>query len=549
MAYLMTDAAAGGQAALQLQQSMAAAPYVQQQTDAAVEQTQLKLQQDRLKLEQDRLKASYAPEALALQAQQDQENLAKTRLANTVGEINLKDDKTSREVLQNLYADPAFKLLDPGDQQRKIGASLQERGLVEQGVKAFVQADVSDLRKLTNELKQHESNRLELNKVVAYLTGASDEQVKELISNMPQAMKDTIDKQLPNWSKQTDTKLQKAQLEALSQNGIGRNDLGTHQKRLEILDKQIELQNERVKFQETMSENRRNRGSGSSTSADDKREDSQYRQARRDAVRIDSDYKKPIKEAEDAWKKAYEQDNKKTGLFAIFGGGSSAIADAKDKPEKIAELKSSKAWNDLQALRKEAVEKKLNALEGMPEGREKDKLFGLYQKELVLLDTAVPREPGSAGKVVEGSIPPPTKGGMPTNAKTHDGYPARKNADGSYSTELTITVTNPKLNGGKPTNIPSLWKGKEVNEETAVANALASGAKYDSFSTIPEAVSAAKEKSKGGGAAATSNNQPVKLTQAQNDAAIDRANEAINKGADPKEVRARLKAAGVKFKE
>jgi hypothetical protein len=33
----MTDAAAGGQAALQLQQSMAAAPYVQQQTDAAVE--------------------------------------------------------------------------------------------------------------------------------------------------------------------------------------------------------------------------------------------------------------------------------------------------------------------------------------------------------------------------------------------------------------------------------------------------------------------------------------------------------------------------------
>lgn len=540
----MTDAAAGGQAALQLQQSMAAAPYVQEQTDAAAEQTQLKLQQDRLKLEQDRLKASYAPEALALQLQQDQENLAKTRFANTVGEINLKDDKTSREVLQDLYKDPAFKLLDPGDQQRKIGASLQERGLVEQGAKALVQADVSDLRKLTNELKQHESNRVELNKTVAYLTGASDEQVKELISKMPQAMKDTIDKQLPNWSKQTDTKLQKAQLEALSRNGLDKNDLGTHQKRLEVLDKEIELQSERIRVQEAILENARNRGnrgSGGGTSADDKREDSQYRQARRDAIRIDADYKKPIKEAEDAWKKAWEQDNKKTGLFALVGGGSSAIADAKDSPDKTAELKSSKAWNDLQAIKKEVIEKRLNVLEGMPEGKQKDKLFELYQRELMLVDTAVPG-------VVVGKIPPPAKGGMPTNAKTHDGYPARKNADGSYSTELSITVTNPKLNGGKPTNIPSLWKGKEVNEETAVANALASGAKYDSFSTIPEAVSAAKEKSKGGGAAATSNNQPVKLTQAENDAAVDRANEALKKGANREEVMARLKAAGVKFK-
>ena len=541
----MTDAAAGGQAALQLQQSMAAAPYVQQQTDAAAEQTQLKLQQDRLKLEQDRLKASYAPQALALQAQQDQEILAKTRFANTVSELNIKDDKTSREVLQDLYKDPAFKLLDSGDQQRKIGASLQERGLVEQGAKAFAQADVSDLRKLTTELKQHESNRVELNKTVAYLTGASDEQVKELISNMPQAMKDTIDKQLPNWSKQTDTKLQKAQLEALSRNGLDKNDLGTHQKRLEVLDKEIALQSERIRVQEAILENARNRGnrgSGGGTSADDKREDSQYRQARRDAIRIDADYKKPIKEAEDAWKKARAEDSKKTGLFAFVGGGSSAIADAKDSPDKTAELKSSKAWNDLQALKKDVIEKRLNVLEGMPEGKQKDKLFELYQRELMLVDTAVPG-------VVVGEIPPPAKGGMPTNAKTHDGYPARKNADGSYSTELSITVTNPKLNGGKPTNIPSLWKGKEVNEETAVANALASGAKYDSFSTIPEAVSAAKEKSKGGGAAATSNNQPAKLTQAENDAAIDAANIALKKGANREKVLERLRKAGVKLKE
>jgi len=537
----MTDAAAGGQAALQLQQSMAAAPYVQQQTAAAAEETQLKLQQDRLK-------ASYAPQEAALKLQQDEENLAKTKFANTVGEIALKDDKTSREVLQNLYKDPEFKKLDPGDQQRKIGASLQERGLTEQGAKAFAQADVSDLKKINTELKQHESNRLELNKTLAYLAGANDEQIKELVSNMPQEMKDNIDKQLPGWSKQTDTKLQKAQLEALSQNGLGKNSLGEHQKRLELLEQQIKIRELQVKVQESILENKRHRGGG--TSADDKREDSQYRQARRDAVRIESDYKKPIKEAEDAWKKAFEEDNKKRGLFTIFGGGSSAIEDVKNKPEEKAGLQSSKAWNNLQELKKEVVEKKLNVLEGMPESKEKDKLFDLYQRELLLLETATPEEPKPKtipGKVAEGKIPP-AKEGMPTNAKTHDGYPARKNADGSYSTELSITVTNPKLNGGKPTNIPSLWKGKEVDEETAVANALASGVKYESFSTIPEAVSAAKEKSKRGGAAATSNKQPTKLTQAENDALVDAANKAIDKGADREKVLERLKAAGVKFK-
>ena len=58
----------------------------------------------------------------------------------------------------------------------------------------------------------------------------------------------------------------------------------------------------------------------------------------------------------------------------------------------------------------------------------------------------------------------------------------------------------------------------------------------------------AKEKSKSGGAA-TSNKPPAKLTQEQNDAAITKANEAIQKGADPAEVKARLRKAGVSFKE
>jgi hypothetical protein len=85
---------------------------------------------------------------------------------------------------------------------------------------------------------------------------------------------------------------------------------------------------------------------------------------------------------------------------------------------------------------------------------------------------------------------------------THDGYPARMNPDGSYSTELSVTVTDPRLNGGRPTNIPSLWKGKEVDEDEAVANALSSGKQYQAFGSIPEAVKAAEMRSAQGGAAA-----------------------------------------------
>jgi len=89
------------------------------------------------------------------------------------------------------------------------------------------------------------------------------------------------------------------------------------------------------------------------------------------------------------------------------------------------------------------------------------------------------------------------------NAKTHDGYPARLNADGTYSTEVSITVTDPRLNNGRATNIPSLWKGQEVSEEEAVANALASGKTYPAFSSIQQAVKAAQTRSDAGGAANT----------------------------------------------
>ena len=83
---------------------------------------------------------------------------------------------------------------------------------------------------------------------------------------------------------------------------------------------------------------------------------------------------------------------------------------------------------------------------------------------------------------------------------THDGYPAVQLENGSHMTEYSITVTDPRLNNGRPTNIPSLWERKIVDQNTAVDKALQSKKEYKSFDTIKEAVSDSERKSNAGGA-------------------------------------------------
>lgn len=70
-----------------------------------------------------------------------------------------------------------------------------------------------------------------------------------------------------------------------------------------------------------------------------------------------------------------------------------------------------------------------------------------------------------------------------------------KNADGSVTTERSITVTDARLNGGKPTNIPTVWGGQIVSDDEAVDNAARSGRSWPAFNSIDEAVAAAKQRS------------------------------------------------------
>lgn len=566
MPYMMSDLTAGSTAVRQLQQNAIASQYDAAAIAAGAEETQLKL-------EQDRLKALYAPIEADAKAKQDKQTLEQTRLSNLVNQSKIDVNSEKKAAILKVTADPGYSKLSPADQSRKLAAAVM--GIDSADGERFTKlADSEDSKAIINSLKEHEENRLQIGNALATVRGATDEQMTELINKMPDPMKSSIKANIPGFFEQTDRKLQKAQLEALMNNGEGKNNMAANEQRLNILDLQIkraELANKAIEKElenikarganiaatgeniEATGKNIKSKGTAKAGSKDDKqdeadakREDKQYGQFRRDASRIDFEFKRPVQEATDAFKKAVKVDETKVGIFSGFGVGTSPIEETKGSDTKRAELASTKAWRELQELKQDVVQRKLNALEAMPEGKQKDRIYDSLQAELESIDTMSfgPKQRETKGRLDKSGATDTkdAKPGVPSGAKTHDGYPARKNSDGSYSTELSITVTNPKLNGGKPTNIPSLWKGKEVDENTAVENALASGKKYDSFATIPDAVNAAKGRSKAGGAGATSN-KPGSLGSPPKDV-LDKANDAILKGANPEEVLKRLKDKG-----
>lgn len=95
------------------------------------------------------------------------------------------------------------------------------------------------------------------------------------------------------------------------------------------------------------------------------------------------------------------------------------------------------------------------------------------------------------------------QGGGTTGIHPVNNRPILHNPDGSIATEESITVTHPRLNAGRPTNIPSIWGGQRPPfqhgtpefEDWAVERALATGKTFPTFNSIDEAVAAAKARS------------------------------------------------------
>jgi hypothetical protein len=90
---------------------------------------------------------------------------------------------------------------------------------------------------------------------------------------------------------------------------------------------------------------------------------------------------------------------------------------------------------------------------------------------------------------------------VPKKQTTPEGRPVVRNADGTVSTEVTITVTDDRINDGMPTNIPTMFGGRKVSDEEAtdiIANNNGidpeTGRALTGYSSIEEPVTAAEQR-------------------------------------------------------
>jgi hypothetical protein len=232
MPYMMSDLTAGSTAVRQLQQNAIGSQYDAAAIAAGAEETQLKL-------EQDRLKALYAPQQAALKIEQEQKAIEQTRLSNLINQSKINVDAEKKAAILKVTEDPGYSRLSPADQSRKLAAAVM--GIDSADGERFTRlADSEDSKSIINSLKEHEENRLQIGNALATVRGATDEQMTELINKMPDPMKASIKANIPGFFEQTDRKLQRKQLEALMNNGEGKNNMAANEQRLAILDLQIQ---------------------------------------------------------------------------------------------------------------------------------------------------------------------------------------------------------------------------------------------------------------------------------------------------------------------
>ncbi len=91
---------------------------------------------------------------------------------------------------------------------------------------------------------------------------------------------------------------------------------------------------------------------------------------------------------------------------------------------------------------------------------------------------------------------------VPSGQRTSAGRKLYQGESGEQYSEKSITVTHPSINGGQPTNIPSVFGGQILSEQEAIKRIAASGGRdpetgevLRGFSSIEEAVSAARARS------------------------------------------------------
>jgi len=145
MPLLMSDVAAGSQAALQLQQNMAAAPNVQQVEANRMQEQQLKLQQE-------------------------QANVERSKLVNLMTDTGFKASQESKAALQKLVSSPDYQSADDVKRLQMMAAKQFEAGDVENGAKTLQSSELYASRKIADSQKQLDQNAQQIGNVFAVVS-------------------------------------------------------------------------------------------------------------------------------------------------------------------------------------------------------------------------------------------------------------------------------------------------------------------------------------------------------------------------------------------
>jgi len=178
MPLLMSDVAAGSNAALQLQRNMAAAPDVQQmQTNAMQEQ--------------------------ANTLQQQQQNIEKTKLANLVADTGVKTDADIRSKIQNLVKDDSYIKASPSEQTLKLASVYGEAGKGEEAAKFIEASERIATRDLVNQSKKTDIERQAIADASSVLETIPEAQVNDRFNSLPEATRNLVIDRVgqANWNK------------------------------------------------------------------------------------------------------------------------------------------------------------------------------------------------------------------------------------------------------------------------------------------------------------------------------------------------------------
>jgi hypothetical protein len=190
MAFLMTDVAAGSNAARTLQQNMYGAQYDEANTAAAAEQMQQKTQENKIKLEQGQL------------------DVEKSRLANLVADTGFKASQESKQKLRELTETEEFKTADDAGKVRlwamteakvsgdptKLASNLQA-------------AEMLDAKAIATKQKQLDQNAQVIGNAYGVIAALPDDKIDEFVGRLPEENRKALIGQIgeDNWSKMTGT--------------------------------------------------------------------------------------------------------------------------------------------------------------------------------------------------------------------------------------------------------------------------------------------------------------------------------------------------------